>query len=170
MRVRLLIRAALAVAVLACIVSTSATAAPLDRCTSAARDRTLCGRVTVPLDRSGAVPGAIALRVKALPPATGGTAGAPVMAIAGGPGQAAVPLLDAFSSALRPLLRTRELILFDQRGTGGSGRLRCAALTTAGRGSLASAIGRCATELGARRSAYTTAASVEDVEAVRSAL
>ena len=147
----------------------TATAAPLARCTSAARDRTLCGRVTVPLDRSGAVPGTISLRIKALPPATGGTAGAPVMAIAGGPGQAAVPLLDAFASALRPLLRARELVVFDQRGTGGSGRLRCAALAS-GRGSLASVIGRCATELGARRAAYTTAASVEDVEAVRAAL
>ena len=59
--------------------------------------------------------------------------------------------------------------MFDQRGTGSSGRLRCAALAP-GRGSLASVIGRCATELGMRRTAYSTAASVEDVEAVRAAL
>ncbi|HEV7774714.1 MAG TPA: alpha/beta fold hydrolase, partial [Conexibacter sp.] len=150
------------------LVSTAA-AAPLARCTTEASERTLCGHVTVPLDRSGAVPGTVALRVKALPPAAGGSAGAPVVAIAGGPGQAAVPLLDAFASVLRPLLRSRELVVFDQRGTGGSGRLRCPALAS-GRGSLASVIGRCATELGARRTAYTTAASVEDVEAVRAAL
>jgi len=147
----------------------SATAAPLARCTPTTQDHTLCGHVTVPLDRSGAVPGTLALRVKALPPATGGSASTPVVAIAGGPGQAAVPLLDAFASVLRPLLRSRELVVFDQRGTGGSGRLRCPALAS-GRGSLEAVIGRCATELGARRAAYTTAASVEDVEAVRAAL
>jgi pimeloyl-ACP methyl ester carboxylesterase len=138
-------------------------------CPSEGAPSARCVRVAVPLDRSGAVPGTIALRVKALPPATGGTAGAPVLAIAGGPGQAAVPLLATFASALRPLLRSRELVVFDQRGTGGSGRLRCPALAS-GRGSLESVIGRCATELGARRAAYTTTASVEDVEAVRAAL
>jgi pimeloyl-ACP methyl ester carboxylesterase len=149
--------------------ASAAAAAPLTRCATAPHDRTLCAQVGVPLDRSGAVPGTISLRVKALPPAAGGAAGAPVLAIAGGPGQAAVPLLDAFATVLRPLLRTRELVVFDQRGTGGSGRLRCAALAS-GRGTLASVIGRCATELGARRTAYTTAASVQDVEAVRAAL
>ena len=169
MGARLLIRVALGVAALACAASASATAAPLGRCMSAVHDRTLCGHVTVPLDRGGAVPGTIALRVKALPPSAGGSAGAPVVAIAGGPGQAAVPLLDAFASVLRPLLRSRELVVFDQRGTGGSGRLRCPALAS-GRGSLASVIARCASELGARRAAYTTTASVEDVEAVRAAL
>ncbi|MFL5817222.1 MAG: alpha/beta hydrolase [Conexibacter sp.] len=171
MGARVLTRAALAAAAaLACITSSaSAATAQLGRCTSAARDRTLCGHVSVPLDRSGAVPGTLSLRVKALPPATGGTGGTPVLAIAGGPGQAAVPLLDAFASVLRPLLRSRELVVFDQRGTGGSGRLRCAALDS-GRGSLASAVARCATELGPRRGAYATAASVEDVEAVRESL
>lgn len=167
MRVRVAILSALAVVLLA-MSSASAGAEALTPCASTARDRTLCGRVTVALDRAGAVPGTIALRVKALPPAAGG-AGAPVLAIAGGPGQAAVPLLDAFAGALRPLLRSRELVVFDQRGTGGSGRLRCSALAS-GRGSLSSAIERCATELGAQRTAYTTAASVEDVEAVRAAL
>jgi pimeloyl-ACP methyl ester carboxylesterase len=146
----------------------SASADGLARCTSAPGDRALCGRVIVPLDRGGALPGTIALRVKALPPRAGGAASGTVLALAGGPGQAAVPLLDTFAGVLRPVLRTRALATFDQRGTGGSGRLRCAAL--AGRGALVSAIGRCADELGPRRSAYTTAESVADVEAVRSAL
>jgi pimeloyl-ACP methyl ester carboxylesterase len=146
----------------------SSSAAGLARCTAASRDRALCGRVVVPLDRSGALPGTIELRVKALPPTGGGAAGGTVLAIAGGPGQAAVPLLDAFAGALKPVLRTRELVTFDQRGTGGSGRLRCAALS--GRGSLVTVVGRCASELGARRTTYTSTASVADVEAVRSAL
>lgn len=148
-----------------------APAAPLTRCTNAPRDRTLCGRVTVPLDRTGHLPGTVGLRVKALPPPGGrGAAGGAVLALAGGPGQAAVPLLDSFQAALAPVLRARELVVFDQRGTGGSGRLRCAAFSSAERLPLSTVIGRCAAQLGARRAAYTTAESVADVEAVRAAL
>ncbi len=166
--------AALAVAGLAAAgLASGAAPAPahadaLARCTRVVGDRALCGRVTVPLDRGGALSGTIALRVKALPPSGGGAAGGTVLALAGGPGQAAVPLLTTFAGVLRPILRTRQLVTFDQRGTGGSGRLRCAALV--GSGVLVSVIGRCADELGPRRTAYTTAESVADVEAVRSAL
>ncbi len=146
----------------------TARAAPFARCTTSAGDRALCGRVSVPLDRSGALPGTVSLRVRALPPRRGRPTTGTVLALAGGPGQAAVPLLEDFASVLAPALRTRQLVTFDQRGTGGSGRLRCAALS--GRGSLAAVIGRCAGELGPRRAAYTTAISVADVEAVRAAL
>ena len=165
-RARLPILAALVAAALAA--PASASAAPLERCSTAPKDRALCGQVVVPLDRSGALPGTIALRVKALPPAGGGAAEGVVLALAGGPGQAAVPLFDTFAGVLRGVLRTRELVTFDQRGTGGSGRLRCASLS--GRGSLADVVGRCAAELGPRRTGYTTAASVADVESVRAAL
>lgn len=170
MRVRQLVLVALgAGAVSSGVAASAGAAAPPSRCTDAPQTRTLCARVTVPLDRGGVVPGTVGLRVKLLPPVASGAGSTPVLALAGGPGQAAVPLLDAFASVLRPLLRTRDLVVFDQRGTGGSGRLRCDALATAS-GSLPAAVERCAGELGARRTAYTTAASVEDVEAVRTAL
>lgn len=129
---------------------------------------TLCGRVTVPLDRSGTLPGAISLRVEALPPSGGGAPQATVLALAGGPGQAATPLLSAFADVLKPLLRTRELVTFDQRGTGGSGLLSCPEAN--GATSLSGAVQACANELGPGRVDYTTAASVADVEAVRAAL
>jgi pimeloyl-ACP methyl ester carboxylesterase len=145
-----------------------ASATLLGACPGAPSDHALCGTVTVPLDRSGAVPGTIGLRVRALGPSAGGAASGVVLALAGGPGQAATPLLDSFATVLKPVLRTRELVTFDQRGTGASGRLRCAALAQPG--SLSSVVQRCATELGPGRAAYTTAATVEDVEAVRSAL
>jgi pimeloyl-ACP methyl ester carboxylesterase len=170
-RARPLIVVGLVSGVLACLAvppGSAVAAGLLARCASPAPDRALCGRVTVPLDRSGVLPGSVSLRVEALPPTGGATVGGTVLALAGGPGQAAVPLLGAFSQTLAPVLRTRQLVTFDQRGTGGSGRLRCAALS--GGGSLVSAVGRCASELGPRRAAYTTAASVGDVEAVRSAL
>lgn len=140
----------------------------LSRCSSAATDQTLCGRVTVPLDRSGAVPGAVSLRVEALPPSGGGAPQATVLALAGGPGQAATPLLSSFADVLKPLLRTRELVTFDQRGTGGSGLLSCPDANDAP--SLSAAVEACADELGPSRADYTTAASVADVEAVRAAL
>lgn len=140
----------------------------LSRCAKEATNRTLCGGVTVPLTRSGAVPGTIDLRVRALPPVRGGTATGTILALAGGPGQAAAPLLESFASVLAPALRSRQLVTFDQRGTGGSGRISCPSLS--GRGDVGSAVGTCAADLGPGRVAYTTAESVADVEAVRAAL
>lgn len=101
----------------------SATAAgiPLSRCTSAPGERAL----NVRLDRSGVLPGMIGLRVRVLPPVAP-NAGETVLALAGGPGQAAAPLLEQFATVLGGrLLRARRLVTFDQRGTGRSGRLAC---------------------------------------------
>jgi len=159
---------ALLAACLALIAAPSASADVLGRCSSTPTDPTLCGRVTVPLDRSGAVPGAVSLRVEALPPSAGGAPQATILALAGGPGQAAVPLLSSFADVLKPLLRTRELLTFDQRGTGASGLLSCAGAN--GASTLAGAVQACASALGPARVGYTTAESVADVEAVRQAL
>ena len=95
------------------------------RCTSVPRDRALCGARHGAARSQRAVPGTIALRVRGAAADAAAAPAATVLALAGGPGQAATPLLDAFASVLRPLLRTRELVAFDQRGTGGSGRLSC---------------------------------------------
>jgi pimeloyl-ACP methyl ester carboxylesterase len=139
----------------------------LSRCSSSASDRSLCGRVTVPLDRTGQVPGAISLDVRMQPPAHGAATDT-ILALAGGPGQAATPLLPGFAGALGSVLDGRQLVTFDQRGTGGSSELVCSALE--GPGSLSAEIGGCASEIGPARIAYTTDESVQDVEAVRSAL
>lgn len=134
-----------------------------------------CARLVVPIDRSGAVPGSISLLVRTRSrslinrPRKG-----VVVALAGGPGQAATPLLDDFSFALAPALRTRDLVVFDQRGTGGSGLLRCPGLESAFRRSLVAESFRqlpgCAASLGTRRSSYTTEDSVADIEDMRLAL
>jgi pimeloyl-ACP methyl ester carboxylesterase len=133
-------------------------------------DPTRCGTVTIPLDRTGAVPGEVRLRVRVVPPGSG-TANGTVVALAGGPGQAATPLAGAIASTLGKLGRTRRIVTFDQRGTGGSGRLDCPALGKAGSPrAVDAAVAGCAAKLGARRTAYTTSASVDDLEAVRQAL
>jgi pimeloyl-ACP methyl ester carboxylesterase len=165
-RARIAIALGLAL-VLAGALSASAGALDFSHCDLTLGDRSLCARVAVPLDRTGQVPGTVSLRVRALPPRHGSPTGV-VMALAGGPGQAAVPLLDRIAPALGTALSTRELVVFDQRGTGGSDRLSCAALGDDG--STSTIIGRCASQLGPGRIGYTTAESVQDIEAVRAAL
>jgi pimeloyl-ACP methyl ester carboxylesterase len=165
-RVRLAAASALALAALT-VATEPARADVLGDCSPGAPDRARCGAVTVPLDRAGRVPGTVRLRVRELP-ARGGTATGTILALAGGPGQAAVPLLEHFAAALAPALRSRRLVTFDQRGTGGSGRIACPSLGRALE--LSAAVARCASDLGPARVAYTTAASVADVEAVRAAL
>ena len=121
-----------------------------------------CTALDVPLDRTGAVPGAVHL-VAARKVAPSNPTNTAILGLAGGPGQAALPLITDFAQLLAPALTTRDLLMFDQRGTGASGFLRCtlngATLTAAGT--------RCAGELGPRRGRYTTADSVEDIEVLR---
>src|SRR4051794_14083473 len=57
-----------------------------------------CGRLTVPLDRTGATPGTLSL-VYARLPATGVRTGT-IAVLPGGPGQAAMPL----AKSMRPIL------------------------------------------------------------------
>ncbi|MBB4663290.1 alpha/beta hydrolase [Conexibacter arvalis] len=133
-------------------------------------DRTRCGTVAVPLDRSGAVPGAVRLRVRVVPSRTRRASGT-VIALAGGPGQAATPLAPAMAEILGAVARSRRVVTFDQRGTGRSGRLACAALDRARTNrAITAAVGDCARRIGPRRVAYTSSASVDDIEAVRAAL
>jgi pimeloyl-ACP methyl ester carboxylesterase len=129
-----------------------------------------CGKVTVPLDRSGARSGTVALNVKRMR-GVGPVRGA-VFALAGGPGQAATPFTEDFATVLRRALRGRELVTFDQRGTGHSGVLRCPTLEAIGERlvDVAGAASDCAETLGPTRSLYTTRESVQDLEAVRQAV
>src|SRR2546423_459407 len=137
-----------------------------------AQDATLaCTTVTVPLDRSGALPGTIPLSVERRSAASGPSSVA-VVALAGGPGQAPLPVASFIAQAIAPGLGTRDLLLFDQRGTGASGPLSCGALTPAGLAAAKSrgeVIERCARQIGPARGSYTTRESVEDIEAVRRA-
>jgi pimeloyl-ACP methyl ester carboxylesterase len=122
----------------------------------------------VPLERSGAVTGAITLSVeRKLAGATPNRSA--VLALAGGPGQATLPLGEFIAQAIAPALSTRDLLLFDQRGTGSSNPLACVALSAPDGSIAGSRFTDCANELGPARGAYTTAESVEDIEALRQA-
>jgi pimeloyl-ACP methyl ester carboxylesterase len=129
-----------------------------------------CTTLTVPLDRSGSVGGAVTLKVERLQAGATPSQSA-VVALAGGPGQAAIPLASDTATAIAPALGVRDLVMFDQRGTGASGTLACRALE--GEGGLAAigqAFERCALQIGPSRGSYTTAESVSDIEDLRQAM
>jgi pimeloyl-ACP methyl ester carboxylesterase len=123
-----------------------------------------CATTPVPLDRSGAVPGTVNLAVSRIAAASNPTATA-VVTLAGGPGQAAIPLAQTFAQVLQPAIANRDLLIYDQRGTGSSGALSCKSLSS--RGSVVSLAKGCADELGAARGFYRTADTVADIEALR---
>jgi pimeloyl-ACP methyl ester carboxylesterase len=124
-----------------------------------------CGALAVPLDRSGARAGTVTLQAKRVR-AAGNLGATAVVALAGGPGQAALPLAPDFADVMAPALVNRDLLVFDQRGTGRSGRLRCAALESSS-ASRVSAMRRCARQIGPQRAFYRTADSVADLEDLR---
>src|SRR5205807_991917 len=156
---RLATGAALSAAMALAVAAPPAGALNFTRCASGSAFR--CAHLDVPLDRSGAVPGTIRLFVERRGPTVGAPRGA-VLALAGGPGQAAAPLADDFATLLGAALRTRDLIVFDQRGTGKSGLLRCPDLERvdqrpeAAAAEVAAAGEGCANALGAARAHYDT--------------
>jgi pimeloyl-ACP methyl ester carboxylesterase len=129
-----------------------------------------CSTLTVPLDHSGRTAGTVDLHVAA---AT--NAGAPVLVVlTGGPGQGGVAFVPRVRARMRPLLRRYRLVMLDQRGTGAEA-LRCPALQRAmGTSDLTvpppGSVEACARRLGPRRRFYSTADTVDDLEALRIAL
>src|SRR5215210_5036368 len=131
-----------------------------------------CARVSVPLDRAGAVPGRVSLLVERVRARRrGGARLPPLFTLAGGPGQSGT---DAFAAdalgVLYPAYARRDLIVFDQRGTGRSGVLRCRALERANLLRAGPAAGACAASLGERRAFYTSRDTTDDIEAIRERL
>jgi pimeloyl-ACP methyl ester carboxylesterase len=129
-----------------------------------------CGTVTVPLDRTGKVPGTVNLAVAVEVPRAG--ASGYLLALSGGPGQPSVAFADSFRASLSPALAHRRLVLVDQRGTGQSGALRCAPLQALKTLDVVNTriVEACANALGPARQFYSTTDSVRDIDAVREAI
>jgi pimeloyl-ACP methyl ester carboxylesterase len=122
-----------------------------------------CARLSVPLDHSGAVPGQLSLLVERHESFERRKRGITLL-LANSPDLAATEM-----SEYEWEVPGRDLFVLDQRGTGG-GALRCRDLeaatdTDAGREAAA-----CATLLGDRRAFFRTSDTVEDIEALRTAL
>src|SRR5829696_6335795 len=90
-----------------------------------------CTRVRVPLDRSGALPGTVSLKVSR--GRFAGRDGEQLMYLSGGPGGAGIIEMIDVLFTVPSLLDRFNVIGFDQRGTGESGLLRCPALERDGR-------------------------------------
>ena len=85
-----------------------------------------CAAVRVPLDRAGATPGSVRLRVaRYSTPSRRPT----LLYLAGGPGGAGVQEFSDVLFELGGLSKRFELVSYDQRGTGESGLLRCRKLS-----------------------------------------
>ena len=126
-----------------------------------------CATLQVPLDHADPAKGTLSLAVQRRK-ATGTRKGVIIM-LAGGPGQSAGTLSD--DSLLPSMLPNWDYVVFDQRGTGKTGALRCAALDTpTANVDDASAVAQCAEQVGPNRVYYTSHDSVLDIESLRVAL
>ncbi|HXQ00457.1 MAG TPA: alpha/beta fold hydrolase [Solirubrobacteraceae bacterium] len=127
-----------------------------------------CGHLTVPLNPANPSQGVITLAMRRHLSPTGASKDA-VVALAGGPGQTAIPFMEDFTEILGPIVSTRDLIAFDQRGTGLSHPLSCPAFEHLTFNSPPNAIAICAGQIGPTRGLFTTAQTVADIEAIREA-
>jgi len=139
-----------------------------------------CSSLQVPENRAAPNGRHIRLAI-AWVPAKGEAAPDPMFMLAGGPGQSALESFPSIAPAFAELRKKRDIILVDQRGTGGSNRLTCRnakgknAFVEESEDGLAEAgvfAERCARELSARADLrfYSTTDAVQDLDAVRQAI
>ena len=136
----------------------------------------LCGTVSVWENRESKHGRRLALKVMVLPALQAGAPDA-FFPLAGGPGQSAIDTYPAtgFTNAIR---KDRDVVLLDQRGTGGSAPLKCDlrdmtnAQQVLGEEIPAERLRACREQLGqtADLTQYTTSIFADDLDEVRAAL
>jgi len=89
------------------------------------RSQVKCGKLQVPENYQKPNGDKISVNFAVLPAIDNSEYKAPLMFLAGGPGQAAVELATALNQVFREVRKTRDIILVDQRGTGESSALEC---------------------------------------------
>ncbi len=130
----------------------------------------LCGTLPRPLDPTGQVGGMIGIAWEFYPardssqPALGS-----IVAVEGGPGYPTTGSAGGYVGLFAPLLYRRNLLLVDNRGTGGSQAIDCEPLQSELTQTVADA-GACGTELGTASDLYGTALATDDLAAVIQAL
>lgn len=140
-----------------------------------------CGKYEVFEDRTAKTGRKIALNVMVLPATAPKAAPDPVFFIAGGPGQSAVGLATAAgNNFMAEVRRGRDIVLVDQRGTGGSHPLNC--VLNNGASDLRSyfweelfpaerlRVCRAELEKDANLALYSTPIAMDDLDEVRAAL
>jgi pimeloyl-ACP methyl ester carboxylesterase len=101
----------------------------------------------------------------------------PLFILAGGPGQAATGNAKFFAETFAQVRRTRDIVLVDQRGTGGSSGLECDLYGTSTQGHLGDlfpleSVRQCADQWHTRADLrfYTTEIAMADLDEVRGAM
>ncbi len=84
-----------------------------------------CGRYEVPENPDVPAARQLSLRLALVPARTSKPQPDLVVYLAGGPGQSAVDSFGGYSPGFQQILKTRNVLLVDQRGTGGSNALKC---------------------------------------------
>ncbi len=135
-----------------------------------------CGRLEVPLDHAAPKGAQLELSVVRIPALAAEPGASAFTVIQGGPGGSSIDLYLSMAGAFDGVLRKRDILLVDQRGTGRSAPLRCPEESASDlQESLDPArvreeAQRCldALELDPRQ--FTTSVAVRDLDAVRAAL
>jgi pimeloyl-ACP methyl ester carboxylesterase len=133
-----------------------------------------CGTLAVPIDARDTTAGTLTLNVAVIPALAEDALPDPLLAIAGGPGQAATEAFVPQQAAFARVHRTRDIVLVDQRGTGSSAPLDCASdappLARFHRETVRRQAADCLASLAHDVRFFTTSAAVRDLDAVRQAL
>jgi pimeloyl-ACP methyl ester carboxylesterase len=134
-----------------------------------------CGTLAVREDRSKEGGRSIELRIAVVPAVSRDPAPDPLVFLTGGPGQAATETYPALAPAFRKVNRDRDVVLVDQRGTGGSNALRCPEeevtdLTLLDEAAIDPWVSRCLSRLSGDPRFYTTSIAMADLDEVRDAL
>jgi pimeloyl-ACP methyl ester carboxylesterase len=136
-----------------------------------------CGKVLVPENPREPGGRQIELFVARVPAISLNKAKDPLFLIAGGPGTSTVDLYTSATASFDRVRRNRDIILLDQRGTGGSHRLDCHydsrdLLTNFSDVSIGPANVKCRDELSKESDLkqYTTSVAVADLDTVRALL
>jgi pimeloyl-ACP methyl ester carboxylesterase len=165
------------VALLVLVMPAGAATAPgiaLERCGLLGGVAALCGRFDVPEDRTDPGGRSVSLRVAVIPAREHAREPDPLVYITGGPGGSAVDDAIGVLSIFRGLNAHRDILLVDQRGTGGSNKLLCpvpqgtALMST--EAALKAYVRGCLAGLDADPTQYTTAPAMDDLAEVVSVL
>jgi pimeloyl-ACP methyl ester carboxylesterase len=137
-----------------------------------------CGSVEVPENWDQPAGRKLSIAVAVIPAEAAGSHDDPLVPLMGGPGEAAIGDAEDYLDPWGPMLRERDLLLVDQRGTGKSGALTCPLFDPKNPGASlrdllpVAPIERCTKELSARAdlTQYTYAHFARDLEYVRRTL
>ncbi len=151
----------------------AATAAPA-WCPTVGVHQVDCGRLDRPLVAGKPELGKVKVSYAVVRHSAPGPAKGTVAVNPGGPGETSIDKAEAFAWGLEGLLNDHDLLLVDPRGTGKSQPIPCgvtdAEYRFGTRAQQRAAVERCAKNLGPKAAGYTSAATADDIDAIRAHL